>query len=200
VFGTLQIAIPRKQNQPLLGENENTWGFGQLVPLILLIQPFSVVWEHLMIVSSKPAEERPDSRNTTTSSETTTYKDNDSHTVQQMQPSGSLMEYLNTNEPVRPADRFQSQPTPIEQLVLRSSLFYINVYLVQPTILIAAILAFITDAYLIGYSTTGNWSYFCIVLAVYVGIAWLSTFCLLPWVALGRRPDFEATTCNVDLG
>jgi hypothetical protein len=200
VFDTLQIVIPRKQNQPLLGENENTWGFGQLVPLILLLQPFSVVWEHLVVVSGKPTEERPDSRNTTTSSETTTHKDNDSHTIQQTQPSGSLLEYLKTDEPVRPADRHQFQPTPIEQLVLRSSLFYINVYLVQPAILIAAILAFTTDAYLIGYSTTGNWSYFCIVLAVYVDIAWLSTFSLLPWVALGKRPVSRETACNVDLG
>jgi hypothetical protein len=199
VFGTLQIVIPRKQNQPLLGENENTWGFGQLVPLILLIQPFSVVWEHLMIVPSKPAEEQPHSRSTTTSSETKTYEENDSRPLRETRPSVSLLEHLNTNEPVRPADRFQSQPTPTEQLVLRSSLFYINVYLVQPAVLIAAILAFTTDAYLIGYSTTGNWSYFCIVLAVYVGIAWLSTFCLLPWVALGRRPEFRAMICNVEL-
>jgi hypothetical protein len=200
VFGTLQIVIPRKQNEPLLGENENTCGFGQLVPLILLIQPFSVVWKHLLVVSKKPAEEHSDSRSIATASETTTYKKNYSQPIQQVQPSVSLLEHLNRNKPVRPVDRFHSQPTPLENFVLRSSLFYINVYLIQPAILIAAILAFTTDAYLIGYSTTGNWSYFCIVLAVYVGIAWLSTFCLLPWVALGKRPELRLTTCNVDLG
>jgi hypothetical protein len=200
VFGTLQIVIPRQQNQPLLGGNENTWGFGQLVPLILLIQPFSVVWEHLMIVSEKPAEDQHNSRRIETPLKTTISEDKDSHSTRQVQPSVSLLEYLETNGSVRPADRFQTQPTPIEQIVLRSSLFYVNVYLIQPAILIAAILAFTTDAYSIGHSTTGNWSYFCIVLAVYVGIAWLLTSCLLPWVALGRRPKLRATTYNVDLG
>jgi hypothetical protein len=200
VFGTLQIVIPRQQNQPFLGGNENTWSFGQLVPLILLIRPFSVVWEHLMIVSEQPAQDQPESRSTATASPTTMSKDKDPHSTQQVQLSVSLLEYLETNEPVKPADRFEQKPTPLEQITSQSSLFYVNVCLVQPALLTAAILAFTTDAFSIGHSTTGNRSYFCIVLAVYVGIAWLLTFCLLPWVALGKRPERQAMTRSVDFG
>lgn len=71
-FGTIQIAIPRKQNQPLLGANENIWSFGQLVPLILLIQPFSVVWEHLIYVPKKHSQEEESDRSINTVLETAT--------------------------------------------------------------------------------------------------------------------------------
>ena len=72
VFGTIQIAVPRKQNQPLLGANENTWSFGQLVPLILLIQPSSVVWETLIHVPKNTTQEESEDRNINTVSESTT--------------------------------------------------------------------------------------------------------------------------------
>lgn len=194
VFGTLQIAIPRMQNQPLLGESENTWGFGQLVPLILLIQPFSVVWEHL-IVSNQSTEEQSEDQSINTV-ETTTYKEAESRVREDVRVPPLLLHHLVTCEPIKSADRILYQPTRVELIVLDSSLFYINVYLIQPAILAAAIVAFETDADLIGYSTTGNWSWFCIILAVYVGIAWLSTFCLLPWVALGREPQEWRTVCT----
>ena len=186
IFGTLQIAIPREQNQPLLGDNENTWGFGQLVPLILLIQPFSVVWEHLIVVSKKPTEEDSEDETIHTIPATTTSKDVESRVSEQRQTPASLLQYLAIHEPVKPADRIQHQPTPVEDILLGSYLFHINVCLIQPAIITATTLAFRTDAYLIGYYTTGNWSWFCIVLGVYVGIAWLTTFSLLPWFALGK--------------
>ena len=72
IFGTIQIAIPRKQNQPLLGANENIRSFGQLVPLILLIQPFSVVWEHLIYVPKKHSQEEESDRSINTVLETAT--------------------------------------------------------------------------------------------------------------------------------
>jgi len=186
VFGTIQIAVPRKQNQPLLGANENLWGFGQLVPLILLIQPLSVVWEHLIYIPNKPTQEDSEDRSINTVLETATPKAFEARVSEQVQHPSSLMGYLAMYEPCKPAHRVLYQPTPIESILLRSNLFHLNVFLTQPALLAASILAFYTDAYLIGYSTTGNWNYFCIVLGVYVGTAWLSTFCLLPWFALGR--------------
>lgn len=200
VFGTIQIAIPRTQNESILGENENTWGFGQLVPLILLIQPFSVVWEHLIVIPNRSTEEESEERSISPVSKTATSITVDPHPSQQVRPPVSLLEYLVTYKAVKPTDRVPSQPTPIEQILLRSILFHINVYLIQPSILVAAIMAFTTDASLIGYSTTGNWSWFCIILAGYVGAAWLLTFCLLPWFALGRVPEAWEETYNVSLG
>jgi hypothetical protein len=202
VFGTLQIAIPREQNQPLLGDNENTWGFGQLVPLILLIQPFSVVWEHLIVVPGKSPGEDSADRSISAATETTTSKDFEAQSSEQAQQPASLLHCLGIHEPVKPADRIQHQATPLEHLLLDSFLFHINVYLIQPAVITAATVAFDTDAYLIGYSTTGNWSWFCIVLGVYVGVAWLTTFCLLPWFAIGKEPEQwrtgRATICGND--
>jgi hypothetical protein len=194
VFGTIQIAVPRKQNQPLLGANENLWGFGQLVPLILLIQPLSVVWEHLIFVPKKPTQEESEDRSTNTILETATPKALEARVNEQVQQYTSLLGYLAIHGPVKPARRVLYQPTPIESILLQSNLFHLNVFLTQPALLAASILAFYTDAYLIGYSTTGNWNYFCIVLGVYVGAAWLSTFCLLPWFRLGRMAEEPQTT------
>ena len=185
VFGTIQIAVPRKQNQPLLGANENTWSFGQLVPLILLIQPSSVVWEHLIHVPKNTTQEESEDRNINTVSETTTPKAIEFRVIEQARHPASLLGYLATHDPIKPAHRVQSQPTPVERILLESNLFHLNVYLIQPAIIAASALAFETDAWLIGYSTTGNWTYFCIVLGVYVSFAWPSTFCVLPWFALG---------------
>lgn len=194
VFGTIQIAMPRKQNQPLLGASENVWSFGQLVPLILLIQPFSVVWEHLIYIPKKPSQEESEDRSINTVMEPATPKAFEARISEQTQQYTSLLDYLATHEPCKPAHRVLYQPTPVERILLTSNLFHLNVFLTQPAILAASILAFYTDAYLIGYSTTGNWNYFCIVLGVYVGAAWLSTFILLPCFAFGRKTEESRTT------
>lgn len=193
IFGTLQIAIPREQNQPLLGDNESTWGFGQLVPLILLIQPFSVVWEHLIVVPGNSEEESSEDRSINASAEPAIPKDFESHVGAQAQQCASLLHFLVTHEPVKPAYRLQHQPTPVERILMNSYLFHINVYSIQPAIITAATVAFRTDAYLIGYSATGNWWWFGTVLGVYVGAAWLTNFCLLPWFALGKEPKVWRT-------
>lgn len=193
VFGTIQIAIPRKQNQPLLGANENTWSFGQLVPLILLIQPFSVVWEHLIYIPKKPGQEESEERSISSVLQPATPKAVEALISEEVQRYTSLLSYLAIHEPVRPAQRILYQPTPVECILLGSKVFHFNVLLTQPAIIAASALAFYTDAWLIGYSTTGNWNNFCIVLGVYVGTAWLSTFCLLPWFALGRLADVPQT-------
>lgn len=194
IFGTIQIAIPRKQNQPLLGANENVWSFGQLVPLILLIQPFSVVWEHLIYIPKKSAQEESEDRSINTVLETATPKAFEARVSDNVEQNSSLMSYLTTHEPAKPAHRVMYQPTPVERILLGSNLFHFNVILIQPALVAASALAFRTDAWLIGYSTTGNWNYFCIVLGVYVGAAWLSTFCLLPWFALGSVAEAPRTT------
>jgi hypothetical protein len=193
VFGTIQIAMPREQNQPLLGANENVWGFGQLVPLILLIQPFSVVWEHLIYIPKKPTQEDSGGRSINNVLESATSEVFEACISERTQQYTSLLGYLVKHEPCKPAHRVLYQPTPVECILLRSNLFHLNVFLTQPAILAASILAFYTDAYLIGYSTTGNWNYFCIVLGVYVGAAWLSTFILLPYLALGRKAEEPRT-------
>jgi len=52
IFGTIQIAVPRHQNA-WWNFKENTWGFGQIVPLVLLIQPLGAVLEHMKVGKDK---------------------------------------------------------------------------------------------------------------------------------------------------
>nr|POF22100.1 hypothetical protein CFP56_36187 [Quercus suber] len=59
VFGTIQILIPRSQNLEHTGSQENSWGFGQLTPLILLIQPVGAVTEHLWPREKEAGGRRP---------------------------------------------------------------------------------------------------------------------------------------------
>lgn len=45
VFGTMQLVIPRNQNLWYSASQERQWSFGQLLPLILLVQPLDAVLE-----------------------------------------------------------------------------------------------------------------------------------------------------------
>lgn len=200
IFGTIQIAVPRQQNQALLGGNEDTWGFGQLVPLILLIQPFSVVWEHIMVdpKANKDEDFEQQSSQDTVQDPTARKLSFQDHVPQEIHRSTTLLHLLSAYEPVKPAERMRFQPTPVEQILLHSRIFHANVFLTQPAIISAAAVAFQTDANWIGYSTTGNWNVFCYVLAAYVGIAWGLTFCLVPWVGMGRKPDGRDTLYTAD--
>jgi hypothetical protein len=49
VFGTIQVVIPRLQNLPQIESKESQWGFSQLVPMILLIQPLGALTEHMSV-------------------------------------------------------------------------------------------------------------------------------------------------------
>jgi len=46
VFGTIKIIVPREQNWNWIGD-EQQWGFGQIVPLVLLIQPLGGLLEDI---------------------------------------------------------------------------------------------------------------------------------------------------------
>ncbi|GAM84762.1 hypothetical protein ANO11243_027630 [Dothideomycetidae sp. 11243] len=45
-LGTVQIIVPRAKFDYWSSE-ENQWGFGQIIPLILLIQPMGLIFEHM---------------------------------------------------------------------------------------------------------------------------------------------------------
>lgn len=50
VFGTIEVIIPRNQMLVFTSAEEDKWGFGQLVPLVLLVQPLGAVCEGLWTV------------------------------------------------------------------------------------------------------------------------------------------------------
>jgi hypothetical protein len=200
VFGTIQIVVPRRQNQKVLGSDEDIWGFGQLVPLILLIQPFSVVWEHLIVVRSAKEQELEHEADVTA----VTQKENVTATaslnptspepslqdsgVQLQRPPQNLLQHLADYKPVKPSERLHHQPTSIEHILTRSRVFHIIVCLTQPVILVSTVVTFTMDTRLMGAFGTFNWVVFCYMFINYIAAAWLVTFCLIPWDTVGRIP------------
>jgi hypothetical protein len=201
IFGTIQIAVPRQQNQSALGSDEDVWGFGQLVPLILLIQPFSVVWEHLMVARSAKEQQREheeedvpsvahkENSTATASSGLATPEPSlqDSDDVQSQRPPQVLLQHLADYTPVKPSKRSNDhEPTSVERLLTRSRIFHIIVFLTQPAIIVATIVTFTIDTRLLGKLATINWAVFLYMFANYVTLAWIVTFCLIPWDTVGR--------------
>lgn len=202
VFGTIQIVVPRRQNMSVLGSAEDVWGFGQLVPLILLIQPFSVVWEHLIVARSAKEQEHEHEEDVMA----VTHKEGATATAiaslgpltpqpshqdsnsQSRRPSQTLLHHLASYNPVKPSERFHHQPTSIEQILTRSRVFHVIVCLTQPVILISTIVTFLMDIRLMGTNGTFNWVVFCYMFVNYIVVAWLVAFCLIPWDTVGRIP------------
>jgi hypothetical protein len=201
VFGTIQIVVPRRQNQSTIGSDEDIWGFGQLVPLILLIQPFSVVWEHLVVARSAKEQEREREEDITavthkegaTTTETigppATPEPSIQHPdMQARRPPQTLLQHLADYEPVKPSERIDHQPTSIEQILTGSRVYHVIVCLTQPIILVSTVVTFTMDTRLMGTFGTFNWVVFCYMFINYIAAAWLVTFCVIPWDTVGRIP------------
>jgi hypothetical protein len=210
VFGTIQIVVPRRQNQSILGADEDVWGFGQLVPLILLIQPFSVVWEHLIVARSakeQECEHEEDVRAVTQKENVTATATASLHPtspepslqnsdLQLQRPPQTLLQHLADYKPVKPSERLHHQPTSIEHILTNSRIFHIIVCLTQPVILISTVVTFTMDTRLMGTFGTFNWVVFCYMFINYVAAAWLVTFCLIPWDTVGRIPADWRGSCT----
>lgn len=193
-FGTIEIYMPRHQVQSLLGANEDEWGFGQIVPLILLCQPLSVVWEHLAIrpasaekgTSVEDALQRDPSRSMSENTPITqAYK-----VEQQSSGSLTLLRHLATESSSECAGRFSSKQTSLEEILFGSRLFHINVYLTQLAIFLASSSILVADAMKMktGKGFSANWVYACLLVLTYFVIAPILSFCLSPWSSLGKRP------------
>jgi len=197
VFGTIQIVVPRKQNLSTLGADEDIWGFGQLVPLILLIQPLSVVWEHLVIAKSTNKQEHEHGEHVTITHEKTSRAALEVATpdpalepsdVQPQRPPAILLQHTADYRPVKPSRRIHNQSTSIGLILMKSRVFHAIVWLTQPAMLLATVFVFAFDTSRIGTLGTFNWAIACWVFADFMILAWLVTFCLMPWSTLGRVP------------
>ena len=197
VFGTIQIAVPRQQNQSTLGSEEDIWGFGQLVPLILLIQPLSVVWEHLVIAKLPQAQEREHEEEVTVTHEksstaglevTAPVLTTQQPHAQPQRPLQTLLQHLTHYRPAKPSERTHNQSTGTECILIKSRVFHAIVWLTQPAMLIATVFAFAFDTSRVGTLGTFNWAITCWMLSDFIVLAWIMTFCLIPWSTIGRIP------------
>lgn len=186
VFGTLQILIPRNQNLASTAEQEEKWGFGQLVPLILLIQPLGALTEDLGV--------RHDKHHTHSQSlemESHKYRPSESDRPMLLSPNTSNHRSRMPLISIMGEAHYQTS-TPAESsefitTIAHSRLFTLLCFSMQVTIVLAASLVFYVDAYSIGYDRGGNWKLVTIAVGLYTFSSWFVIAVLGPCSRLGKK-------------
>ena len=184
VFGTLQILIPRNQNLASTADQEEKWGFGQLVPLILLIQPLGALTEDLGVRHDKHHSqslemESPKSRPSESDRPMLLSPNNANHRARM--PLISIMgeAHYQTSTP--------SESSEFITTIGRSRLFTLLCFSLQVTIVVAASLVFYVDAYTIGFDRGGNWRLVTIAVVLYTFSSWFVIAVLGPCSRLGKK-------------
>ncbi|KAK8014519.1 ArfGap-domain-containing protein [Apiospora arundinis] len=191
IFGTIEVLIPRSQMQPMTQSSEGTWGFGQLVPLILLIQPLGMVLEH--VGTREPYNENevellrytrtlPGSRDT------------------QCEPKGPFQgghqqnqycfqEVLLTQVSKHPkASTWPQEHLAIKDFLFSTRIFALLIWLVQAAIVAICSVVFYFDSMTIGNERASNWEFILHSMASFVAFGVFMTLAASPFSRTGRAP------------
>lgn len=186
VYGILQIVVPRSLVQSVdsnVAEKERLLTFGQLVPLILLIQPIGALTEHLWLV------EENDERVYKSVGETKYNFSRSSH------PGLPLLQFLTTYTVPKTSEA--SQRCQLRALLYSSKLFHSLIWLLQAAIVGTAIVVFYEDYLTIGFTTAGSWYFVSFAVAGYLGASLVLVIVVAPFSCLGRSErrgaNFELT-------
>jgi hypothetical protein len=175
VFGTLQVEIPRSQLLPYTGAQESSWGFGQLIPLILLVQPLGAVSERIWT-----SEDDDDSKPICPNQELEHRRASEPSRT----PPGTLLHALADEGKV--SSMLFEQREHIKSILYESRLFSTLVWIVQVALLFSFTIVFWFDAETIGYTRTHNWALIFIVIGSMIGIGVITTLFFGPFSRLGR--------------
>ena len=194
LFGTIQVVIPRQQNLLQTASKESEWGFSQLVPMILLIQPLGALTEHMWVRESHTVQHPTDRA---TISETLKKSEKapahqsllPSTSSSNVKSSESLVEILG-QETLPRSERVSSQhsTSATTEMVLSSRLGMVLLVLIQLTLIGGTSFILYLNAVSIGIARGENWLYALIALAFYVASSWLATIVISPFGRLGRDP------------
>jgi hypothetical protein len=185
VFGTLQIVIPRNQNLASTADLEEKWGFGQLVPLILLIQPLGALTEDIGVRHDKhhseEVEMEPRTSRTSESIRPMLLSPPKVSSHRASMPLIGIMGevYCQTNN--------SNEPSEFITAVGRSRLFTLLCGSLQFTILVGAVLIFYFDAWTIGYLRGANWRFVTVAVGLYTCSSWFWVATLSPYSRLGKK-------------
>lgn len=204
LYGTIQIFVPRNQMLPLTGSSENSWGFGQLVPLILLVQPLGVVFDYIWsrekarpevlnkfkpIELDHPSEHLPEHP----SEKFDPYQDQQlGREAAKHRP--SLLRLLTSQEP-GDSVKSTSGRARVWDLLFECRLFSTLVYLVQLAILLISAAVFYFDAFTIGDTRSDNWEFIIGAMGVFMALGILLVMVTAPFSVAGRclrRADEQA--------
>jgi hypothetical protein len=194
VFGTIQVVIPRQQNLLQTASKESEWGFSQLIPMILLIQPLGALTEH-MWVREPPGEEHQIQE---TKFAEKSKESESAPVIQSLLPSSSssssgcnkpLVEILGGGSSVQ-NERVSAigSSSSTAEMVLSSRLGVVLLVLIQLTLVGGTCFILFLNAVSIGFARGENWFYALITLAFYVASSWLVVVIISPFVRLGRDP------------
>lgn len=191
IFGTIQVLIPRSQMQPMTESQEGTWGFGQLVPLILLIQPLGMVLEHVW--TREPRDEDAlellrYSRVPTGSRDTQC----DSKRVPCLGCQHDLdcfQQVLLTQVSTHPgASTWPQEHAAVKDFLFSTKVFAFLVWLAQAAVVTVCSVVFYFDALTIGNERVSNWEFIVGTIASFIGFGAVATLVMSPFSRTGRVP------------
>jgi hypothetical protein len=179
-FGTIEIIVPRTQMQPLVEDAESAWGFGQLVPLVLLAQPLGVVSEYLL-APPKP-EVLSVSQDEHEAVEGTLAEPEPLPSVARRTLIDVLVDELRPEAP----ERHQVLRSDVLALLLTSKLFAFIIYLLQLAIAAISAIVLYSDVGTIGNDRSDTWQFIMTTLGFSIAAACLTTIIVAPFSVLGR--------------
>ncbi|KAK8053875.1 ArfGap-domain-containing protein [Apiospora saccharicola] len=191
IFGTIQVLIPRSQMQPMTQSQEGTWGFGQLVPLILLIQPLGMVLEHVW--TREPHDDNalellrytrtiPDSRDTQSEPkrELSLEGQHNQYCFQQV-----LLAHISKHPN---AATWSHEHIIVKNFLFSSKVFAFLVWLVQAAVVTICTVVFHFDSLTIGNERASNWEFILDAIAAFIAVGVLTTLVVSPYSRTGRMP------------
>ncbi|GAB7350302.1 hypothetical protein MBLNU459_g0937t1 [Dothideomycetes sp. NU459] len=196
VFGTIQIVVPRQENLTWSASVENSWGFGQIVPLVLLIQPLGAVLEHFRMGSKQSHPHRPNQSdmqslrsNDESESETELEDLSAIDTRRHVTTSGQLPEVLSERfaalEPLKPSARPLDLPD--HQREFYHSYFFTSLICWQHAAIIGiSTTIFCYDAWDIGTTSTSNWWIVLVSFGSFTGLILVWTILAMPFSRVFR--------------
>jgi hypothetical protein len=206
VFGTIQVIVPRQQNLQQTAAKEGEWGFSQLVPMILLIQPLGALTEHMSwrqpitdLYQSEKAKSREApkrSESTLAHQESSGYSSGPSQECKK-----SLIEILGRERPSQCESTTSQNSAPrLTDMVLSSRLGVVLLIMIQLTLLGGTCVILYFDVVSIGIVRGDNWLYALLSLAFYVGSSWLAMVVTSPFSRLARDPfEYDAVDNDVSV-
>ena len=190
--------MPRAENLNWTGNSENQWGFGQLVPLILLIQPLGAVAEGFYPGKAERRRqqqewndelEKRSQQARDTSARNTAPCPDASHGSAINQRRHRFMHCISQDDPAGNVDVHEAVRSKCKETFYNNRIFILLCWLLQVTIAGAAAAALYFDYLTIGNGRSDNWENTVLASVAYIGISFLITFALLPFSGLGKWDD-----------
>jgi hypothetical protein len=188
LYGTIQIVVPRRQNA-WWNKKEDTWTFGQVIPLVLLIQPIGAVLESLYPHGS---ERESRSNHESRSSSDEAYELHSTvntgmllHQDESSRLTPTISDMFACIEVPKPSQR-STKPVEHQIPFYSSNLFKILIVLVHAAIAGISGIVFYNDALSIGYNTSQNYYFVLIGLGAALGALVLSCVVMIPFSRVYR--------------